>query len=178
MSLTAVVTLMAPLPLSFDDLAAMVHAATVYDLDHANSTVEVVHDSTTNTNSLSIDGILLVALPATSLRTRISTLEQKVEAMSADQGHLDTDVAALQGAATSIQAEIDALKAQPAAASLDFTALDSAAANLTSIGAENPPPAPTPAPTPAPAPVDPNAPPPAPADPNAPVDPNAPAPTV
>ncbi len=81
-----------------------------------------------------------------------------------DQAHLDTDVAGIADVLTNVETEITALKAQPAAASVDFTGLDAVLAR--GKGDETPAaPAPAADPTPVP-PLDPNAP--APADPSQP----------
>lgn len=81
--------------------------------------------------------------------------------MTDDQKHLDDAVAALGKGLGDIEAEIAALKAQPPAADLDFTALDAAVARLTADSdpivdptpIADPPVDPTPAPdSPVPAP--------------------------
>lgn len=64
--------------------------------------------------------------------------------MSDSQAHLDQDVQALTAGISNVEAEIAALKNQPPAAQLDFTALDAAVARLAGDA-----PAPTPDPTPA-----------------------------
>jgi len=70
---------------------------------------------------------------------RIEDLEQRMNTMSENQTRIDTDVAALQSGLAGIVAEIDALKAQPGAAALDFTALDAVTANITAVSAPTPP---------------------------------------
>ena len=83
----------------------------------------------------------------------LARIEGKIDNMTDDQTHLDADVQAITAGLSNIEAEIAALKNQPAAASLDFTALDAAVARLQ--GDETPA---TPTPDPTPAPVDPNTP--------------------
>lgn len=82
----------------------------------------------------------------------------KMETTMADQqAEIDTDVAAIGSAVTSIETEIAALKAaQP---QLNLAALDAAVAGLAAVV---PAPAPTPAPSPAPSPTPSPAPTPAP----------------
>lgn len=98
----------------------------------------------------------------------LRTLMKEIRKLTDDQAKLDADVQALNDGLTNIEAEIASLKNQPAAATLDFTALDAAVARIK--GDETAPPAPVVAPTPAPA-VDPNGP-------AAPTDPNAPTPAA
>jgi len=101
--------------------------------------------------------------------------------MTAMQDHIDAISTAVDDARTSIEAEVEALKAQatqpptntPDSPALDFAKLDAAVAKLSGDSpAPDPTPVPNTPPAPAPEPV-PVAPAPAP-DPNAPVDPNAP----
>ncbi len=76
-------------------------------------------------------------------------LNQGAQIMS-DQSHLDTDVQALTDGLTAVESEIAALKNQPGAPALDFTALDATVARLKS---DAPAPSPAPEPTPSPAPT-------------------------
>lgn len=69
---------------------------------------------------------------------------REIKRMSDSQAHLDQDVQALTAGISNVEAEIAALKNQPPAAQLDFTALDAAVARLAGDA-----PAPTPDPTPA-----------------------------
>lgn len=64
--------------------------------------------------------------------------------MADDQAHLDADVQSLVSGIDALNTEIANLKNQPAAASIDFTALDGVVAGLQGA-------VPTPDPTPAPA---------------------------
>ena len=63
-----------------------------------------------------------------------------------DQAQLDAAVQALTDGLTNIEAEIAGLKSQPAAASLNFTALDAVVARLKTDETVAPAPAPAPAP--------------------------------
>jgi hypothetical protein len=60
----------------------------------------------------------------------LTHLETQMTEFANDQAHLDADVQANNDALTAVEAEIAALKAQPAAAALDFTALDAVTARL------------------------------------------------
>jgi hypothetical protein len=66
------------------------------------------------------------------LETKIDNLTKMIGELMTDQEHLDSDAAAILTALQSIVAEIAALKAQPAAAALDFTNLDAAVASVQS----------------------------------------------
>lgn len=74
---------------------------------------------------------------------RIQHLEEREHKMSADQDHIEADVAAIKGAFTSA---IDELKAQIAAgtsaAALDFTSLDAVTAAVQAEANADAPPAP------------------------------------
>lgn len=63
---------------------------------------------------------------------QFSALNRKVDRLMSDQSHLDTDVATLTSFVTDILAEVTALKDQPAAAGVDFTALDALVAQAQS----------------------------------------------
>lgn len=58
------------------------------------------------------------------------TIMREIKRMTDDQSHLDQDVQALTAGISNVEAEIAALKNQPPAAQLDFTALDAAVARL------------------------------------------------
>lgn len=80
------------------------------------------------------------------VHARLDNMERHI---MADQDKLDVDVKALTDGLTAVETEITALKNQPAAAALDFTALDAVVSRLQG---EVPAPAPAPAPTPTPTP--------------------------
>jgi hypothetical protein len=61
---------------------------------------------------------------------KLAHLTKEIAAMSQDQSHLDADVQALTAGLDAVEAEIASLKNQPAAAAVDFTALDAAVARL------------------------------------------------
>lgn len=65
------------------------------------------------------------------LAAHITRLEHLMTQFSSDQAHLDADVTALTDGLTAVEAEIAALKSQPQASALDFTALDAAVARVT-----------------------------------------------
>jgi hypothetical protein len=114
---------------------------------------------------------------------KIDHLNRKVDLLMSDQDRLDADVAQENATLSEVEAndkslldEVDALKKQPQAAGLDFTALEAAIARSKADASASAPAAPaTPTPstpvTPAPAPVDPATP--APANP---LDPSTPTP--
>ncbi len=79
---------------------------------------------------------------ARELANRFNQMETRI---MADQDKLDTDVKALLAGLGNVEKEVAALKAQPAAPSLDFTGLDAAVARLqTDAPAPAAPPAATP----------------------------------
>ena len=95
----------------------------------------------------------------TSVTVELVGLDEKLDrvlsllgVIMSDQEHLNADVAALVAAAASIADEIAALKAQPAAAALDFTNLDGVVSTFQGL-VPAPAPAPVVDPVPAPAPV-------------------------
>ncbi len=88
---------------------------------------------------------------AQELLNRFNRMETRI---MADQDKLDTDVKALLAGLGNVEVEIAALKAQPAATSLNFTGLDAAVARLQ---ADAPAPTLPPAPAPAAAPTAPAA---------------------
>jgi len=59
-----------------------------------------------------------------SVQEKLNRILDLLGVIISDQEHLDADVSALVAAAAAISDEISALKAQPAAASVDFTGLD------------------------------------------------------
>lgn len=90
------------------------------------------------------------------IENRLDTLGEQMTAFSSDQAHLDADVSAENDALGNIEAEITALKNQPASAALDFSKLDAEVARVKGDqpAATVPPvPAPTPVPAPSPAPA-------------------------
>jgi hypothetical protein len=104
--------------------------------------------------------------PITHILHHLHVLEELAVTEISDQQHLDTDVTAIVTATGLIAAEISALKAQPAAAALNFTGLDSAMSSLQQLAPQPAAPAPAVADTP-PATTDTTA---APAEPAAPTD--------
>jgi transposase len=74
----------------------------------------------------------LADAPALLLHTleHLIRMENTMTEFANDQAHLDADVQAETDSLTAVEAEIAALKAQPAATALDFTALDAATARL------------------------------------------------
>jgi hypothetical protein len=72
---------------------------------------------------------------------RLATVITKENKIMTDQEHLDTDVQALGAGLDEIVAEIAALKDQPGATALDFTALDGVVTRLQGVAADNAPPA-------------------------------------
>jgi peptidoglycan hydrolase CwlO-like protein len=73
---------------------------------------------------------LLLPRWANTLTSAIRALTKEIHKMSESQQHLDADVQALTAGLDAVEAEIAALKNQPPAAALDFTALDAAVARL------------------------------------------------
>jgi chromosome segregation ATPase len=67
---------------------------------------------------------------ARSLTRAVNRLTKEIHAMSDDQNHLDADVQALVSGLDAVEAEIAALKNQPAADALDFTGVDAVVARL------------------------------------------------
>lgn len=70
---------------------------------------------------------------------RLATVITKENKIMTDQEHLDTDVQALGAGLDEIVAEIAALKDQPGATALDFTALDGVVTRLQGVAADNEP---------------------------------------
>ena len=70
---------------------------------------------------------------------QLDRIERKLEVIMADQDILNEYVARLVTAVGAIKAEIDALKAQPAAVAVDFSGLDAAVSSVE--GLEPPAPA-------------------------------------
>jgi len=68
---------------------------------------------------------------AAHLDSRLDKLERLLMTEASDQAHLDADVQKILDGLTVVEAEIAALKTQPAAAALDFSGLDSAVSRLT-----------------------------------------------
>lgn len=75
---------------------------------------------------------------------KLDYIIERLDELVSDQDKLNEDVSAIVSAVGAIATEIDALKNQPAAPSLDFTGLDAAVAAVQGLA-------------PAPAPVDPAA---------------------
>ena len=76
---------------------------------------------------------------AERISTQLHTLTREIARMATDQEHLDASVQALTDGLTSVEAEIAALKNQPAAQAIDFTGLDAAVARLQGDEPANPP---------------------------------------
>lgn len=74
-------------------------------------------------------GTLFYRLPADSAAGQLTILN-RLGVIISNQEHLNADVAALVAAAVAISDEIAALKAQPAAETLDFTGLDNVVATF------------------------------------------------
>jgi hypothetical protein len=73
------------------------------------------------------------------LQTVLERVLKQGEQILTDQEKLDADVAALGAGLDAVEAEIAELKAQPAAAALDFTALDAAVARVQNDAPVTPP---------------------------------------
>ena len=76
---------------------------------------------------------------AERIETLLNTVLKELARMATDQENLDSRVQQLGDVLTSIEAEIAALKNQPAAAALDFSALDALIARGQGDEPANPP---------------------------------------
>lgn len=74
--------------------------------------------------------LAFIARKQLAIQASLNTILEELAQMTDDASHLAADVQAENDALTAIEAEIAALKAQPAAAPLDFTGLDAVVSRL------------------------------------------------